>query len=63
MAFAASAAGNLAGGTHHAYRAEGSGFCVFNDLAIAEKDRLFLWPRGETGRRPDDHPSLAELGL
>lgn len=34
-----------------------------NDLAIAEKDRLFLWPRGETGRRPDDHPSLAELGL
>jgi len=28
-------AGVLAGGTHHAYRAEGSGFCVFNDLAIA----------------------------
>ncbi|MBV8829074.1 MAG: histone deacetylase [Acidobacteriaceae bacterium] len=28
-------AGTLAGGTHHAYRAEGSGFCVFNDLAIA----------------------------
>jgi acetoin utilization deacetylase AcuC-like enzyme len=27
--------GNLAGGTHHASRAEGSGFCVFNDLAIA----------------------------
>ena len=27
--------GTLAGGTHHAYRAEGSGFCVFNDLAIA----------------------------
>src|SRR5689334_9160534 len=26
--------GNLAGGTHHAFRAEGSGFCVFNDLAI-----------------------------
>src|SRR6266478_8748663 len=23
--------GNLAGGTHHAFRAEGSGFCVFND--------------------------------
>jgi len=28
-------AGNLAGGTHHAHRARGSGFCVFNDLAIA----------------------------
>ena len=27
--------GTLAGGTHHAFRAEGSGFCVFNDLAIA----------------------------
>ena len=27
--------GSLAGGTHHAFRGEGSGFCVFNDLAIA----------------------------
>jgi acetoin utilization deacetylase AcuC-like enzyme len=27
--------GNLAGGTHHAFRASGSGFCVFNDIAIA----------------------------
>jgi len=27
--------GALAGGTHHAYYAEGSGFCVFNDIAIA----------------------------
>jgi acetoin utilization deacetylase AcuC-like enzyme len=27
--------GNLAGGTHHAFRSEGSGFCVFNDLAVA----------------------------
>ena len=25
----------LAGGTHHAYSGEGSGFCVFNDIAIA----------------------------
>ena len=31
-----------------------------NDLAIAEADRLFHW---EQGRRPDDHPSLSELGL
>jgi acetoin utilization deacetylase AcuC-like enzyme len=28
---------NLAGGTHHAYRERGSGFCVFNDAAIAAK--------------------------
>lgn len=27
--------GNLAGGTHHAFRAEGSGFCILNDIAIA----------------------------
>lgn len=27
--------GNLAGGTHHAFASEGSGFCVFNDIAIA----------------------------
>jgi acetoin utilization deacetylase AcuC-like enzyme len=27
--------GTLAGGTHHAFRHEGSGFCVFNDVAIA----------------------------
>lgn len=28
---------NLAGGTHHAYRDKGSGFCVFNDAAIAAR--------------------------
>jgi acetoin utilization deacetylase AcuC-like enzyme len=28
-------AGTLSGGTHHAFRNEGSGFCVFNDVAIA----------------------------
>lgn len=27
-------AGNLAGGTHHAHRDFGSGFCVWNDLAV-----------------------------
>ncbi len=27
--------GVLAGGTHHAFHAEGAGFCVFNDIAIA----------------------------
>lgn len=28
-------AGTLAGGTHHAFRAEGSGFCVFHDMTVA----------------------------
>ncbi len=31
-----------------------------NDLPIREDQRLFRWP---LGRRPDDHPSLGELGL
>ena len=31
-----------------------------NDLPIAPSARLLLWP---AGRRPDDHPSLSELGL
>ncbi len=33
-------AANLAGGTHHAYRDRGSGFCVFNDSAIAARALL-----------------------
>ena len=31
-----------------------------NDLPIAEGERKFHWPQG---RRPDEHPSLSELGL
>lgn len=31
-----------------------------NDLAIGEAERKFHWP---LGRRPDDHPSLSDLGL
>ncbi|MCW5981508.1 MAG: histone deacetylase [Bryobacteraceae bacterium] len=34
-AMAAGFGGNLAGGTHHAFRETGAGFCVFNDIAIA----------------------------
>jgi acetoin utilization deacetylase AcuC-like enzyme len=32
--------GSLAGGTHHAYRDFGSGYCIFNDLAIAARRLL-----------------------
>ena len=28
-------AANLAGGTHHAFRDHGEGYCVFNDVAVA----------------------------
>ena len=30
-------AANLAGGTHHSYPDRGSGFCVFNDVAVAAR--------------------------
>jgi len=30
-------AGNLAGGTHHAFAAAGSGFCIFNDLGVVPR--------------------------
>lgn len=30
-------AANLAGGTHHAYADKGSGFCVFNDVAVSAR--------------------------
>jgi uncharacterized protein len=38
---------------HHRYA------CI-NDLPIKESDRKFHWP---SGRRPDDHPGLSDLGL
>lgn len=31
-----------------------------NDLPIKESERKYHWP---LGRRPDDHPTLSELGL
>lgn len=36
-ALAEGVAGNLAGGTHHAHAAKGSGYCVFNDVAVAAR--------------------------
>ncbi len=39
-AWTAGCSGALAGGTHHAAYAEGSGFCIFNDIAIG-----ILWLR------------------
>jgi uncharacterized protein len=35
-------------------------YASINDLPIAEGERKFYWPQG---RRPDDHPSLSDLGL
>lgn len=35
-------------------------FACINDASIQEQDRQYHWP---LGRRPDDHPSLTDLGL
>jgi acetoin utilization deacetylase AcuC-like enzyme len=37
LALEAGLACNTAGGTHHAFPAYGSGFCIFNDIAIAAR--------------------------
>lgn len=35
-------------------------FASINEHPIAETERKFRWPHG---RRPDDHPSLSDVGL
>ena len=40
-------AANLAGGTHHAFRDRGEGFCVFNDAAVAARA---MQAEGRAGR-------------
>ncbi|MHB1083416.1 MAG: nuclear transport factor 2 family protein [Thiobacillus sp.] len=35
-------------------------YASINDLPIKETERKFFWP---SGRRPDDHPGLSDLGL
>jgi acetoin utilization deacetylase AcuC-like enzyme len=43
-------AANLAGGTHHAYAHKGSGYCVFNDVAVAARLMQAEWHRRGQGR-------------
>jgi acetoin utilization deacetylase AcuC-like enzyme len=44
-ALAEGVAANMAGGTHHAYAHKGSGFCVFNDVAVAARLMQAEWAR------------------
>jgi acetoin utilization deacetylase AcuC-like enzyme len=44
-ALAEGVAANLAGGTHHARADRGSGFCVFNDIAVAARLMQAEWQR------------------
>lgn len=45
-------AANIAGGTHHAYADKGSGFCVFNDAAVAARLMQAEHGRSARGREP-----------
>jgi acetoin utilization deacetylase AcuC-like enzyme len=51
-------AGNLAGGTHHAYADKGGGFCVFNDIAVTA--RLM---QAEYGRQHRQKMKVAVIDL
>ena len=43
-------AANLAGGTHHAQADKGSGYCVFNDVAVAARLMQAEWHRRHPSR-------------
>lgn len=53
-------AANLAGGTHHAYAERGSGFCVFNDAAVATRLMQAEW--GRSHRLPL-HVAIVDLDV
>ncbi len=58
VALSEGVAGNLAGGTHHAYADKGGGFCVFNDIAVTA--RLM---QAEVWRERKQHLRVAVIDL
>ena len=53
-------AANLAGGTHHAQADKGSGYCVFNDVAVAARLMQAEWHRS---RRQLLHVAVIDLDV
>ncbi|MDT8998671.1 histone deacetylase [Paucibacter sp. APW11] len=51
-ALAEGVAANMAGGTHHAYAHKGSGYCVFNDVAVAARLMQLEWHRRHGAAAP-----------
>jgi acetoin utilization deacetylase AcuC-like enzyme len=56
-------AANMAGGTHHAYAGKGSGFCVFNDVAVAARLMQAEWARGRTARGAPLQVAIIDLDV
>lgn len=56
-------AGNLAGGTHHAYADRGGGFCVFNDLAVAARQLQAEWVQGQGPAAPRLQVAVIDLDV
>ena len=56
-------AANLAGGTHHAYANKGSGFCVFNDVAVAARLMQAEWARHFKNTRPPLNVAIIDLDV
>jgi acetoin utilization deacetylase AcuC-like enzyme len=56
-------AANLAGGTHHAYAHKGSGYCVFNDVAVAARLMQAEWHRVHRAGRPGLRVFVVDLDV
>ncbi len=56
-------AANLAGGTHHAYTDKGSGFCVFNDVAVAARLMQTEWRRQLKTAQPPLQVAIIDLDV
>jgi len=56
-------AANLAGGTHHAYAHKGSGFCVFNDAAVAARLMQAEWARAYGQQRKPLQVAVIDLDV
>jgi len=58
-----SIAANMAGGTHHAYAHKGSGFCVFNDVAVTARLMQAEWARHFKNTRPPLQVAIIDLDV
>lgn len=56
-------AANMAGGTHHAYAHKGSGFCVFNDVAVTARLMQAEWARHYRNTRAPLQVAIIDLDV